>query len=221
MSSPCKPAHFVSILYSDVPFIISYCLVAVGVTLLSVFAPFLLISKPVSYTVSCQTESNQVIVSAQYILKDTRECLWVFYLEQTKICFLFVFKLIRIDLQHGFCVFYVMFESVLCSSAIVLSFQSPLAFRLKILNLSSVLECVCLFVRECVDLDNSQSLPQGLVCLMYSCCLLTVQKKCYIIAIFIIWRESILLTAVSFVTDFRMHLIFRQIKIMLLFIFNN
>lgn len=35
-SSPCKAAHFVSILYSDLPLIISYCPVAVGVTRLSV-----------------------------------------------------------------------------------------------------------------------------------------------------------------------------------------
>jgi len=37
--------------------------------------------------------------------------------------------------------------------------------------------CVCV----CVDQDNSQSLPQGLVCLMYSCYLWTVQTNtCYI-----------------------------------------
>lgn len=41
--------------------------------------------------------------------------------------------------------------------------------------------CVRVCVSACVYQDNSQSLPQGLVCLMYSCCLWTVQTNtCYI-----------------------------------------
>lgn len=139
-----------------------------------------------SYTVSCYTESNQVILSHIMFSRNTNNvfslCIWI---DQNWLIT---------------SIFSVMFESVLCFSAIVLRFQSPLAFRL---FLKKICAWMWLFVSVCVCVDFSQSLLRGLVCLMYSCCLWTVQKNCYIIAIFIIWTESILLTAVWSVKYFR------------------